>query len=213
VTKSFAALITFASIAFGGALGCSSKPDAKAPVDQVALNKATEDCRAGEVEGCAQACAGGDTQSCNDAGHIYELGIRVPRDGLAAGAYYRKACDAGDMVGCFNAGYLLEHGISGRRDPHCALAMYNYACDGGYARGCLSAGFMYKSGLDITPDPERASKVFKKACDSGNEAACNQLKATSATAPTPAKAPASTPTGPSLVTPTTDPGTELPPVN
>ncbi|MEO7097077.1 MAG: tetratricopeptide repeat protein [Polyangiales bacterium] len=169
------------------AAGCSTQPDpqtAKAHDPTILKGMAQSCVETSEPEACRAACDGGLFASCSDLGHLYELGLNVPRDVVAASSYYRKGCDGGDMAGCFNAAYVLENGIAGRRDPHCAVALYNYACDGGFIRGCLVAGFMYKSGVDITKDVARAALFFKKACDSGNVSGCNQLKEL---APTPAQ--------------------------
>lgn len=166
------------------ALGCESAPRAREPVsDPVILTSLRDSCNAGEVAACERACDSRDLYACNEAGHIYELGVGVPRDGVGAAAFYRKACDGGDMGGCFNAAYVLENGIAGRRDVHCALALYDYACNGGYLRSCLVAGYMLKNGIDVERDDARAAHEFKKACDGGNVSGCNQLKTLGVEAP------------------------------
>ena len=159
--------------------GCSTQPEAKTATthDPVLLKGMEQSCtESAEPEACRLACEGGLFASCSELGHLYELGLNVPRNVVAASSYYRKGCDGGDMPSCFNAAYVLENGIAGRRDAHCAAALYNYACDGGFIRGCLVVGFMYKSGLDIEKDDARAAVLFKKACDAGNVSGCNQLK-------------------------------------
>jgi TPR repeat protein len=161
------------------ALGCSAQPEARTATthDPVILRSMAKTCtETSDPEACRIACDGGLYASCSDLGHLYELGLNVPRDSIAASSYYRKGCDGGDMASCFNAAYVLENGIAGRRDARCAVALYNYACDGGFIRGCLVAGFMYKSGVDIEKDDARAAVFFKKACDGGNVSGCNQLK-------------------------------------
>lgn len=180
-TKSSPRRITLAPALVGVAIlaaGCS-QPDAKTPTthDPAVLQGMAQSCtQRSEPEACRIACEGGLFPSCSDLGHLYELGLNVPRDGVAASSYYRMGCNGGDMASCFNAAYVLENGIAGRRDAGCALALYNYSCDGGFARGCLVAGFMYKSGVDVKKDDARAAAVFKKACDAGNVSGCNQLK-------------------------------------
>ncbi len=162
-----------------GLLACGEKPLARAPVvtDPATLDQLSQKCvQESDPKACQTACDSGVAASCNDLGHLYELGVNVTRDGIAASAYYRRACDAGDMGGCFNAGYALENGLGGRQDAGCALALYNYACNGGFTRGCLTAGFMYKSGIDGKKDDKKAIEVFQKACAGGNVTGCNQLK-------------------------------------
>ena len=156
-----------------------SQPDPKTPTthDPVILQGMAQSCTEhSEPEACRIACEGGLSASCSDLGHLYELGVNVPRDGVAASSYYRMGCNGGDMPSCFNAAYVLENGIAGRRDAACALALYDYSCVGGFSRGCLVAGFMYKSGVDVKKDDARAAVYFKKACDAGNVSGCNQLK-------------------------------------
>lgn len=158
--------------------GCDETRPAKTPVlDPVFVDAADRECvESAIISSCETACDGGVMRSCTELGRIYELGLNVTRDGIAAAALYRKACDGGDMAGCYSAAYVLENGIAGRRDPHCAIAMYKYACEGGYTRGCLMAGYMYKAGIDVEKDDASAAEAFKKACLAGNNAGCEQLK-------------------------------------
>jgi TPR repeat protein len=159
--------------------GCeeASRPAKHAAKDPVFVEAADKECvESAIVSSCETACDGGVMRSCTELGRIYELGLNVTRDGIAAAALYRRACDGGDMAGCYSAAYVLENGIAGRRDARCAVAMYEYACNGGYARGCLMAGFMYKSGVDVGKDDASAAEAFKKACAAGNEAGCKQLE-------------------------------------
>ena len=159
-------------------VGCQSEPQAKAPPrDPVALEAYAKACtESSDPDACLTACNAGVYASCNELGHLYELGMNVPSDGVAASSYYRKACDGGDMQGCYSAAYVLENGIAGRRDAHCALALYAYSCDGGYLRACIVGGYMLKTGVDLDKDEARAAVLFKKACDGGKAEACNQLK-------------------------------------
>lgn len=134
-------------------------------------------CREGELEQCVVACANGSTESCNEAGRAYELGVGVGKSGMAANTYYRKACDLGDATGCYNAGYLLENGLAGRRDIGCALALYRLACGAGHTQGCLSAGHIYREGAPEVPrDKAQAVEHFRKACDAGNTSGCQQVE-------------------------------------
>jgi TPR repeat protein len=70
--------------------------------------------------------------ACNYLGFIYDQGLGVPPDDVAASKIYQKACDQGNMVGCNGLGCVLQN-LGNNTE---ARKYFQKACDGNVAEAC-----------------------------------------------------------------------------
>jgi tetratricopeptide (TPR) repeat protein len=79
-----------------------------------------------------QACEGGNMNACNYLGFIYDQGLDVPVDDVAAGKIYQKSCDQGNMRGCNGLGSVFQN-IGNNTE---ARKYFQKACDGRLKEAC-----------------------------------------------------------------------------
>src|SRR5262245_40291183 len=86
----------------------------------------------------------GDAEAQGIVGEIYERGLGVAPDYLAAAKWYRLAADAGNTRAQINLGHLYEAGLGVAADPRAAVDWY--------ARAAGSRG-----GLELAITPPEAA--------------------------------------------------------
>ncbi len=74
-----------------------------------------------------QAAEGGDVEAQTNVGEIYERGLGVAPDHVAAAHWYQKAADKGYGRALFNLGTLYEQGLGVPKDTLKALNLYRQA--------------------------------------------------------------------------------------
>ncbi len=74
-----------------------------------------------------QAAEGGDVEAQTNVGEIYERGLGVAPDHVAAAHWYQKAADKGYGRALFNLGTLYEQGLGVPKDTFKALNLYRQA--------------------------------------------------------------------------------------
>jgi TPR repeat protein len=136
-----------------------------------------------------KACALDDSDSCLEAGRIYDPSVyadngefeRIARSEARANPFYTKArrlftveCAAGLANACYWLGLMSLSGwdadVSGER----AIAFFVRACDLGDLSGCSQVASIYKFGWGgIAESPRKAAEWHERACDKGKVEECN----------------------------------------
>lgn len=71
-----------------------------------------------------ETAQGGDPEAMTNVGEIYERGMGVPPDYVAAAQWYQKAADKGYSRALFNLGTMYEQGLGVEQDQLKALNLY-----------------------------------------------------------------------------------------
>jgi len=103
---------------------------------------------------------------------LYESGIFVPKDSLAAHELYAKAyipmlelAKRGDPRAQVNLGYMLEIGNGVEPDLQKALGWYEKAAHAGYPTAQYIVGYKYYHGWGYDKDYDRTLEWFNKAAE------------------------------------------------
>lgn len=109
-------------------------------------------------------------------GRIYETGVGVTRDKVAAINWYRKAGVQGYLPAQLDAGrmYSLGRGISRNYDQ--ALRWYLKAADLGSAEGQFHVGNIYERGKGISRDKKIALEWYSKSAAQGHQESVAKVK-------------------------------------
>ena len=117
------------------------------------------------------AASAGDARGALYVGVLYDSGLGVVQDEVAAMAWYRRAAERGSAAGMFNVGVLYDSGLGVPRDPEQAAAWYDRAAALGFPRAEYNLALLYESGTGVPRDPARARALFHKAAEHGLTAA------------------------------------------
>jgi TPR repeat protein len=137
-----------------------------------------------------RACALDDSDSCLEAGRIYDPSVYadngefegIPRSEVRANPLYKKArrlftveCAAGVANACYWLGLMSLSGwdaeVSGAR----AIAFFVRACDLGDLSGCSQVASIYKFGWGgVAVNPRKAGAWQGRACNRGKVEECRR---------------------------------------
>jgi serine/threonine-protein kinase len=122
-----------------------------------------------------QACGGGNAQSCDNLGELYEpsqdaqgatIDKGVKWSWSTAAEYHRKACDAGNARGCYSIGALIAAGYGVTEDDARAAGYFTKGCDLGNELACNELADWYADGQhSLDKDAAKAKVLFQRACD------------------------------------------------
>jgi TPR repeat protein len=119
-----------------------------------------------------QACKGGNTTGCFNAGFMYRNGVGGALDQKRARMLFDQACEDGVATACYSAGNMYRLGEGGMQDQRRARKLYDQACDGKGANGCANLGNMFNEGIGGAKDKARARELYSRACENGNTVGC-----------------------------------------
>ncbi|MHA7820026.1 MAG: trypsin-like serine protease [Erythrobacter sp.] len=122
----------------------------------------------------AEACAGGDAESCLEHGRLHQARATIDGQPDAAKAFERS-CNLGSAEGCIEFAFMLENGSGIERDLARAEALLRDSCGTGSIAACRRLGSML---IGDESRPELASEgvlLFQSACRAGDVESCEQL--------------------------------------
>ena len=99
-----------------------------------------------------RAAEDGLAEAQNNLGLMYERGIGVPQDYVAAARWYALAADQGLAVAHNNMGVMYHFGRGVPHDPDRATAAYYAAAVGGNAEGQINLAFVLANGIGVQQD-------------------------------------------------------------
>ena len=123
----------------------------------------------------AQACSGGQADSCDYLGYAYAHKLGVAQDYTRATSAYQKGCDSGSAAACSHLAAMFQNSTGVGQDSQRARTLYTKACNGGVVEACQTLARMYQSKVEGGQDLARAATFYGKACNGGNMAGCNSL--------------------------------------
>jgi hypothetical protein len=167
------------------------------PLQDTAMKKAQDDCRASKGDRChvlgdwymnakpqdlaraldayRRGCQRTYAQSCTQEAWFYIEGKSVLKDEAQGRSLDKLGCEGGDALGCANYCYGLAYGRGVPVDLPGALAYCQRSCRANSSAGCNNLGKLYRDGLGVKADPERAAGLFAQACDGDYKSACVAL--------------------------------------
>jgi TPR repeat protein len=101
-------------------------------------------------------------------GQMFEFGVGVPEDAVAAVSWYRRAAEQGDREAQYSLGHMFDLGQGVTRDSAQAIIWYKRAADQGLAAAQLTLGLIYSDGDGVPKDPVWAASWYQKAADQGD---------------------------------------------
>jgi len=94
----------------------------------------------------------------NDLGHLYALGLGVPKSRTMAAKWFRMAAAQGDDVAQVNLGNYYYYGYEIGTDYSEALKWFARAAEKGNAQANLMLARMYKNGDGVAKDEKQAER-------------------------------------------------------
>jgi uncharacterized protein len=110
---------------------------------------------------------GGDVSAQFILGFMYEKGLGVPQDDVAAVEWYRKAAIQDDSDAQFILGIMYYKGRGVSQDHKKAVEWYRKAAEQSDAEAQFVLGLMYKDGKGVPKNGGEAARWFKKAAGQG----------------------------------------------
>ena len=106
---------------------------------------------------------GGDGQSMNNLGVLYDLGLGVEPDEGRALHWFAQSAAAGHPSGMSNYGRMLEQGRGIEANPHEAARWFDLAARQGQPEAQYNLGLMYESGHGVSRDYKAAAAWYSRA--------------------------------------------------
>jgi hypothetical protein len=92
----------------------------------------------------------------------------MPRDPVAARAWYRQAAKQGSGAACLQLGIIYATGQTARKNYTTAARWYAQAAVRGVADGYYNLAFLHLRGLGVAQDTARALRLLEQAADGGS---------------------------------------------
>src|SRR6185295_16941693 len=102
-------------------------------------------------------------------GSIYEKGLGVPKDLVAAQKWYGRAAAAGNVKAMHNLAVLYAEGAGGAPDLEKSSALFRQAAEHGVRDSQFNLAILHARGLGVPQDLVEAYKWFAIAASSGDE--------------------------------------------
>jgi TPR repeat protein len=115
-----------------------------------------------------RAVDAGSVDARVDLGLMYERGLGIARDSVAALRLYRSAAARGSPRGMSAVGRSYEQGIGVPRDYARARRWYRRAADAGSAEAMKRLGALYDHGLGVRRSHLRAGCWYERAAQAGS---------------------------------------------
>ncbi len=110
---------------------------------------------------------GGDGESMNNLGMLYDGGKGVPLDSKEALMWFRKSAEAGYAGGMSNLGRMLEQGRGTTRHVDTAAAWFRKAADLGQSDAQYNLGVLYERGEGVIKNDKHAASWYSLAAANG----------------------------------------------
>ena len=115
----------------------------------------------------------GDANAQFSLGHMYEIGIHVPRDHVQAAMWYRKAADQELVLAQNSLGVMYMDGDT--KDDAQAVAWFRKAADQGNVDAQNNLAKCYEEGTGVARDDAQAVAWYRKAAEQGSAKAQDRL--------------------------------------
>ena len=134
--------------------------------------------RAPEIfEQCVRAAYTGSRGAQHSVGYMYQYGIGVQRNYIAAINWYRVDAAKGGPASQYNLGYLYYFGYGVPRDFTEAMKWYRMAADQGMALAQEMVGLMYEAGQGVQQSFADPAMWQRKSAEQGSSLAQASLGA------------------------------------
>ncbi len=110
---------------------------------------------------------GGDGESMNNLGMLYDTGKGVPLDSKEALMWFRKSAEVGHAGGMSNLGRMLEQGRGTSRHVDTAAAWFRKAADLGQVDAQYNLGVLYERGEGVLKNDKHAAAWYSMAAAHG----------------------------------------------
>lgn len=110
-------------------------------------------------------------EACRAIGQMYEKGDDLPKNAMAAAAWYQKAAENGDREAKINLAALFLNAADYGQARHWCEAAANEKYPGGYY--CL--GYLYQHGSGVDPSAKEALRWYEQGANEGNVASMQAL--------------------------------------
>lgn len=110
----------------------------------------------------------GDAGAQNQVGVMFGAGLGVPRDDMAAAAWFEKAAAQGNERARGNLARLHLLGLGVPRDPAKAASLFKRAAMSGYVKAQAALGNLYARGQGVPKDFLRAHFWWSLASQQGD---------------------------------------------
>jgi TPR repeat protein len=119
----------------------------------------------------------GNAAAQRNVGHLYRLGLGVPKDLRVATDWYRLAANQGLSRAQANLGVMYLRGEGIARDLIKAADWFNKAAEQGHVISQYNLALMLEQGYGVPRNIREAAKLFAKASDAGHSKAGDRLAA------------------------------------
>ena len=109
----------------------------------------------------------GDAHAQTLIGEIYNKGLGVPEDPLAAADWYAMASKAGDPLATFELALLYQDGHGVAKDRKHAAELFQIAADAGNMAAKYNLGLLHVEGIYADPSLTKAAQLIGEAANSG----------------------------------------------
>jgi TPR repeat protein len=117
----------------------------------------------------------GHPSAQNNLALLYESGLGVDLDLIAAADWYRAAADQGLAVAQSNLARFYDEGIGVAEEPERAARWYQRAAAQQHAASQFRLGQMFEEGRGVPRDSKKASKWYRRAAKNGSSDAADAL--------------------------------------
>jgi TPR repeat protein len=115
-----------------------------------------------------QAAARGEPEAEYQLGLRYVGGLGVPRDDVAATAWFRRAAQKGLARAQYNLGAMYAVGLGVEQNDVEAARWVRMAAEQGVAEAQHDLGMFYASGAGVGEDPSEAARWYREAAEQGH---------------------------------------------
>ena len=119
----------------------------------------------------------GNAAAQRNIGHLYRLGLGVPKDLKVATNWYRLAADQGLSRAQANLGVMYLRGEGVARDPAKAADWFKKAAKQGHVISQYNLALLLEQGYGVPRNMREAAKWFAAASDGGHGKAGDRLAA------------------------------------
>lgn len=131
-----------------------------------------------EISDLKARAASGDPKAQVKLGQLYEDGIGVSEDSVAAARWYRQAAEQGDPAAQNNLGVMYRMGRGVDKDLKEAIRWYQKASRQAYPNAYFNLGTAYYNGDGVPTDYDLAYAWFALAAQMGSKPAQDAMQRT-----------------------------------
>lgn len=119
------------------------------------------------VKAMVEAASAGVAEAQDRLGSWYRDGYRLPKDVVAAAAWFRMAANSGHVTATINLAQIMEANLRTAEDLKSVLELYGAAANAGHPVAHFHLARMLVSGIGGVSEPVRAHAHASKSAESG----------------------------------------------